>query len=330
MAGTKVLVCGVTGFIGSNVVEQLAARNDLKVYGTHFTRGADEHLKNRGVSVVRADLTDRDQVDELVRGMDVVIQAAAVTTGSKDVVTRPYVHVTDNAVMNSLLFRACYEAAVKHVVFFSCTTMYPEQPEPVREEDFNFQIIDKYFGVGWTKVYIEKMCEFYSRISDARYTVIRHSNIYGPYDKYDLDRSHVFGATVTKVMASQDGKVVVWGDGSEERDLLYVSDLVDFVGSVLTSQREPFELVNIGYGSSITIRDLVQKIIRASGKDMTVEFDTRKPTIKFNLAVNIDRASRKYGWRPKVSLDEGIRRTLAWYRAHIGETGARRLAGAVA
>lgn len=323
MLKRNVLVCGATGFIGRNVIDRLAAREDLAVYGTYFTRQPPEALRAAGrVSLVRADLTAKDEVDELLRGMDVVIQAAAVTTGSKDVVTRPWIHVTDNAVMNSLLLRACHEHRVGHLVFFSCTTMYPELDRAVREDDFNHQILDKYFAVGWTKVYIEKMCEFYSRIGSGKYTVIRHSNIYGPYDKYDLERSHVFGATVTKVMESRDGKVVVWGDGSEERDLLYVSDLVDFVECVMSAREDRFELINVGYGSSISVRNLVEEIIRASGKGLAVEFDTRKPSISFKLALNIDRATRKYGWRPKVSLEEGIRRTLLWYAEHRDEVVA--------
>ena len=73
-------------------------------------------------------------------------------------------------------------------------------------------IFEKYFGVGWTKVYLEKLCEFYGRLGRTQYSVLRHSNMYGPYDKYDLDRAHVCGATITKVMEAQD-KISVWGGG---------------------------------------------------------------------------------------------------------------------
>jgi len=268
-------------------------------------------------------LTDKNQVDQVVAGKEIVIQAAAVTTGAKDTISRPYIHVTDNAIMNSLLLRACFDHQVKHLVFFSCTVMYPSQMAPVKETDFDHQIIDKYFGIGWTKVYIEKMCEFFSRIGNTKYTVIRHSNIYGPHDKYDLERSHVFGATVTKVMTAQNNKVIVWGDGSEGRDLLYISDLVDFVEAAIHSQTTPYELINVGYGSFVSIKNLVAQIILHSGRALEIEFDMTQPTIPFTLAVNTDKAKAIYGWRPKVSLDEGIKKTLAWYRKHIlleGET----------
>lgn len=318
MSKMKVLVCGVTGFIGRNIVERLTQRDDMEIFGTYFNIKPDKILtKNKKLLLLKADLTQKSDVDKVVKDKDIIIQAAAVTSGSKDILTKPYIHVTDNAIMNSLILRAAFEAKVKHVVFFSCTVMYPNQNRPVREEDFNYHITDRYFGVGWTKVYVEKMCEFFSKISRTKYTAIRHSNIYGPFDKYDLEHSHVFGATMTKIMTNKDGNVTVWGDGSEERDLLYVSDLVDFVELILTSQKEPFELINVGSGVSVSVANLVSKIIEISGKDIKIKFDTSKPTIKFSLSLNLDKARKKYGWMPKTSLEQGIEQTMKWYKQHM-------------
>jgi len=313
----KVLICGATGFIGRNLIESLMNRDELELFGTYFN---SEPLNYPGVQMAQADLTSNDDVNRVVKEMDLIIQAAATTSGAKDTVTKPYYHVTDNAVMNSLIFRAAHEHKVSHVVFFSCTTMYQSSDIPVRENDFNAsqEIYPSYFGVGWTKVYIEKMCEFYSRLGNTKYTAIRHSNIYGPYDKFDLERSHVFGATMTKVMTAKDGgRIMVWGDGSEERDLLYVSDLVDFVESVIELQEEPFELINLGCGSSISIKHLAEKMIGISNRDIFIEFDMAKPTIKFNLVLNVEKARQKYNWRQRISLEEGIRKTLLWYKENI-------------
>ena len=314
----KVLICGATGFIGRNIVERLSSRNDMVVMATYFETKPDKALfQNKRISLVKVDLTNTKQVDQIIKGQDIVIQAAAVTSGSRDIVAKPYLHVTDNAVMNSLIFKSCFDHKIKHVIFFSCTVMYPNQNSPVREQDFNYEITDKYFGVGWTKVYLEKMCEFYSKIGKTKYTAIRHSNIYGPFDKYDLDKSHFFGATITKVLNVKDDRIVVWGDGSEKRDLLYVSDLVDFVEMVLKKQKDPFELINLGLGKAFSVKDVVKKIIKVSGKKIELEFDTSKPTIKFNLAVNIDRAQKKYNWKPKISLERGIKKTISWYNQNI-------------
>lgn len=315
---TKVLVCGATGFIGRNIAEFLAKRDDFEVYGTYLN---SKPLDNPEIKMIQADLTDKEAVSNVIRGMDVIIQAAATTSGAKDIVTKPYYHVTDNAVMNSFIFRSAFEHKVGHVIFFSCTVMYQPSDIPVKEEDFdaNKEIYPKYFGVGWTKVYIEKMCEFYSRIGTTKYTVIRHSNIYGPYDKFDLERSHVFGATITKVMTAEDGgRIVVWGTGEEERDLLYISDLVDFVKLAINKQKSKFELYNVGYGSSISVSNLVKKIIASSDKDIKIEYDMSKPSIETKLCLDITKAKNVLGWFPKVSLDEGILKTMEWYKSNIG------------
>jgi nucleoside-diphosphate-sugar epimerase len=312
----KILICGATGFIGRNIVEYFASRGDVEVFGTYFNSSP---LDYPNVKMLRADLTDKVQVDRVVEGMDIIIQAAATTSGAKDIVNKPYYHVTYNAVMNSLIFRAAFEYKVSNVVFFSCTVMYQQSDTPLREFDFdaNKEIYHNYFGVGWTKVYIEKMCEFYSRLGNTKYTVIRHSNIYGPYDKYDLEKSHVFGATITKVMTTEEGgKIIVWGTGEEGRDLLYVSDLVDFVTLALERQESSFELINVGYGEAVSVADLVRKIVFCSGKNLDVEYDLSKPTIKTKLCLDATKAKKILGWSPRVSLEEGIRKTMVWYKTN--------------
>lgn len=278
----------------------------------------------RGVRWLKADLTRREDVERALRGQDVVLQAAATTSGAKDILTTPTIHVTDNAVMNALLFRAAHERGVGHVVFFSCTVMYPQLSRPVREEDFDGRITDNYFASGWTKAYNEKMAEFYSRLGRTKYTVVRHSNVYGPHDKYDLERSHVTGATITKVMTATGGAITVWGNGSEARDLLYVDDLVDFVGLALRRQKDPFTLVNVGLGRSVSVRKLVETAIAVSGRKLRLEFDRSKPTIAFSLALDCSRAKELFGWRPKTFLERGLRKTVAWYRiAHSAGGRAR-------
>lgn len=310
----KVLLCGATGFVGRNILERLLERSGVALHALrHRTDPPAALIRDRRIRWLRGDLRRAETARCAVRGMDVVIQAAATTTGCKDTVQRPYHHVTDNAVMNSLLFRECHLAGVKQVVFFSCSVVYAECPRPVREADFNHRISDRYFGVGWTKAYLEKMCEFYSRLGRTRFTAIRHSNLYGPHDKFDLERSHVFGATVAKVMNARNGEIVVWGDGSETRDLLYVDDLVDFVETVMERQTASLEVINVGLGRSVSVKELVRKIVSASGVPLKIRFDASKPTVPFRLALNVERARRLYGWRPATSLEEGIRKTLAWY-----------------
>lgn len=317
MKKKRVLVCGATGFIGRNTAEHLAKRDDFEVYGTYFNSAPYSHPRIR---LQKVDLRDAGAIAPLLEGADIVVQAAAITSGAKDIVSRSYIHVTDNVVMNSLIFRAAHDAGVGHVLFPSCTIMYPSSDTPLAESDLNLndEINPKYFGAGWTKVYEEKMCEFFSRFGKTKFTAFRHSNIYGAYDKYDLERSHVFAATVVKVMKAPEGSAVqVWGTGEEERDLLYIDDLTDFMERAIDRQSSPFELVNVGLGTSISVGSLVEKLIKASGKDLRIEFDPTKPTIKTKLALNCAKAAELFDWRPQHSLDQGIAKTLDWYRRNI-------------
>lgn len=311
---SRIVICGATGFIGRNLVEHFSRQPQHEIIAVAHRR---ERYEQRGVRWVEADLRDAAAVDRLLDGADIIVQAAATTSGAKDITTRPFIHVTDNAVMNSLLLRSAHEREVKHFIFFSCTVMYPSSATPVREADFTGEISPKYFGVGWTKVYIERMCEFYAGLGRTRHTVIRHSNIYGPHDKFDLERSHVFGATVTKAMQAEK-TLSVWGTGEERRDLLHVDDLMRFVELAIERQSEPFGLYNCGLGTSISVRDLVSAVVAASGRNLAIEHDLSKPSIPFDLTLNCEKAKRELGWEPKVSLADGIERTVQWWRENVG------------
>ena len=312
----RIVVCGATGFIGRNMVEYFAGQEGYEVIGVHHKRPPFEYP---GVQWVQGDLTNTEDVERCLEGADILIQAAATTSGSKDILSRPHIHVTDNAVMNSLLFRAAFDKHIKHVVFFSCTLMYQSSEAPQVEADFdaNQPLLPAYFGAGWTKIYLEKMCEFFARISDVKFTAIRHSNIYGPYDKFDLDRSHFFGATVTKVMTAKDNKLVVWGKGEEKRDLLYVADLVDFVQRVVERQQTSFELYNCGSGEAVAVKDVVKKMVEKSGRTLTIEHDLTKTSIPTFLALDCHKAQHELGWKAQTTLDEGIRLTLHWWKRNF-------------
>ncbi len=174
---SRILVLGGTGLIGRNCVEYFAGKGH-DVYATSFTRRPAITAPN--ITWDYCDLTDKDEIACIMDDFDVVIQCAAATSGAKDIVTNPALHVTDNAIMNALIFPAAVKAGVKHVIFFSCTTMWSNG---VCTEETPIDIHPKYFGVAHTKLYNEKMAEFYAGIGETKFTVIRHSNCYGPHDK---------------------------------------------------------------------------------------------------------------------------------------------------
>lgn len=311
MKKKKIVILGVSGFIGRNLALYFRKKN-YNIIGTYFKN----KIPISGIKLIRSDLTKKNQVDKVIKGADIVIQAAAVLCkGAKDTINKPYMSVNDNAIINSMVTRACYEQNVKHVIVFSCTVMYSSSNKKQKERDFNANkdMYHRYFGAGWTKVFIEKMCEFFSRLNKNKYTIIRHSNIYGPYDRFDLEKSHVFGATINKVVNSKDNLVTIWGKGEESRDLLYISDLVRFVDLSIKNQKKNFEIYNVGLGKSISINNLTKKIVKFYDKNIKIQNDLTKHSLSTKVVLDCGKAKREIKWSPKVSLDNGIIKTLKWY-----------------
>lgn len=321
--GKMLILGGATGFIGQNMTQYFM--NDWNVHVTIRDLRHSMYDDIRAEPYYNVDLCKPGDVDALFVSVkpDIVLQFAASTTGSKDVCLNPAVHVTDNAVMNSYIFRAAVENGVKHVVFPSCTTMYNNSDVPLKEEDVT-EIPEKYFGVAHTKMYLEKMAKFYSGLGETQFTVMRHSNVYGPLDKFDLERSHVTGATITKVMtAPRRGEIVVWGNGEEERDLLYVTDLCEFVDKVLHTERSRnYELFNVGSSREYSVNDIVDMVIHIAGRDdLTKKYDTSKPTIPVSFGLNCHKALFETGWSAKTTLAQGISQTIDWYRQEYSPLG---------
>lgn len=310
----KLLILGATGFIGKNLTLFFSRQKGFEVTAARFTR---DPLGIEGISEIDCDLRDPKSYGALDLGaFDAAIHCAATTSGAKDIVNSPWLHVTDNAVMNSYLFRAAAEQKLPHLIFLSCTVMYPSSTEPVKESGFNGDILDRYYGVGWTKVYSENMCRFFAGKSQTKFTVLRHSNIYGPHDKFLSEKSHVFAATIDKVMDPQAKNVVVWGDGSETRDWLHIDDLSEFLQKCL-GQNSQFELANVGLGKAHSIKSMVEQVVTASGKNLPIEYDTSQPSIGNHLALDINHSKELFNWEPKISLESGIEKTLKWYKDNL-------------
>ena len=308
-----ILICGATGFIGKNLLDFYSKKN-YKIRATYFRREPVDGYPN--VEWVRCDLRNPSEIKSVMESVDIVMQFAATTTGAKDIVSKPYIHVTDNAVMNSLLLIEAFEQNIEHFIFPSCTIMYQKSEKALKETDFDLsqEIQSFYYGAGHTKVYLEKMCEFYAGFKRTKHTVMRHSNMYGPHDKYDLEKSHVTGATITKVMTNKDGVINVWGTGEEKRDLLYIEDLISFIDLALTKQDDYYKLYNVGIGKGIKIKHLVEKVIECSGKELKIQHDLTKPSVPTSLFLDCSKAKEELGWQPEHTLEQGLSKTIEWYK----------------
>jgi GDP-L-fucose synthase len=315
----RVLICGVSGFMGKNIFEYFKNNDEYEIFGI----AKNQHIGLNFEIWGYRDLTLSSDVDLIFRSIkpDIVIQAAAVTSGAKYITQKPYIHVTDNVIMNSLLLRASYEYKVSQFIYLSCGVMYQPGNTPRKESDFNEhdEMFESYFGVGWMKVYVEKQMEFFSRLGVTKHMAIRHSNTYGPYDKFDSDGAHVLPATIKKVLESK-GTISVWGNGTETaRDLIYVSDVVRFIDLTIQKQIKPFDVVNVSLGKFITVKELVEKIVELSSKSIDIKYDTSQPAIPTKLCLDNTKADKVYGWHPEVSLEEGLKLTMEWYNQYKGK-----------
>lgn len=319
MAKKKVLVCGATGFLGKNIAESLADTGDYEVTGIYCSREPqiNPHLKTP-IHFKKADLTDKAQVKGILDGQEVVLHYAALATNFKDVLTRPHIHTTDNIVMTSLLLREAFEVKTPHFVFPSCGYLYNASDKAWKEEEVDYNNIPKsYFASAWSKTYCEKMCEFYSMQGRTKFTVFRQANVYGPYDKLDLDTAHALPATVMKAISSKDNRLEVWGDGTQKKDLIYISDLTDMIKAVLQKKQNTYDFVNVGSGQFVTMRQIAECVVAVSGRNIQVDYNTDKPSSPLQWRIDPSRAKAVFGWEPKVSLMDGMKKTYEWYRSKL-------------
>jgi len=193
--------------------------------------------------------------------------------------------------------------------------MYQPKNVPQKESDWsaNDEIYGNYFGVGSTKVYLENMCDFYSRLGKTKFTAIRHSNVYGPHDKFDLDKCHVLPAFVNKIINSTK-TLDVWGDGSAKRDIVFIDDLIDMVDKIIEKQDSKYELYNCGAGKAYSIKELANIIMEVNNKNLDIQYDLSKPNIPTVLILDCDKAKHELGWEPTTKVVDGIKRTSEWYK----------------
>lgn len=312
------LICGADGFIGKTALDYFSSKYEITA--TIFDKKQPSRGIVPGIEYISIDLRDEQQVINLFerKTYDVVLQAAATTTGAKDVVERPYVHVTDNTVMNAWIFREAMRTNVGHLLFPSCTVMYQPRDTAQAESDWSplDEIYPAYFGVGNMKVFCEKMCDFYSRLGDTKFTAFRHSNVYGPKDKFDLDKCHVVPAFVNKVTNAKD-TLEIWGQGRASRDIIYIDDLIEFIEKCIDKQESKYELYNCGAGKAYPILELAKTIMKINKKELEFKFDTTKPDIPTTVILDCTKAKNHLEWEPKTAVEEGLRKTCEWYKSHI-------------
>lgn len=314
-AGKRVLVTGGAGFLGTNLALRLAslgARLRLTTYDKPLQAAFPD------AEVMSVDLRRPEDCARAVEGMDHLFICSAHTSGAAVIRATPLAHVTPNVLINTLLLDAAHRAGVAKACFVSTGAIYPPTGDrPVGEDEgFDGDPYEAYYAAGWMKRYAEILCRTYAEkiARPMPVVVVRPSNVYGPYDKYDFAVSHVTAALVRRVVERQR-PFEVWGTGRDVRDLIYVDDCIDGMLAAFASDR-PFLTVNLCAGTGHTVREVLQTLLRLDGfDDADVRYDPSRPsTIPVRLMDN--RLARDLlGFEARIPLEEGLRRTLAWYRA---------------
>ena len=315
---SKVLVTGGSGFIGINLIKRLLTEG-ANIRATLHTKGPV--IIDDRIEYIKGDLRLEEFCAEVVDGVDYVFMCAANTSGAKVMSATPLVHLTPNILMNIQMLQAAYSAGISKFLFVSTNTVYPLTDFAVKESDVTNEFYESYHIVAWMKRFTEIVCDMYStRIKNPMKTVVvRPGNLYGPFDKFDWEKSKVIPAIIRRAIERHD-PFEVWGDGMDLKDFLYIDDLID--GLILVMERiNEFEPINLASGIPVTIRDVLGEVLKSADyKDADIQYDATKPTMIPKRMIDISLAREQLGFNPKVNLEDGIQRTVDWYRAFYKDT----------
>lgn len=330
---SRIYIAGHRGLVGSALMRRCQAEG----YTNLITRTHAE-----------LDLTDKAKVDAFFKreSPEYVFLAAAKVGGIWANQAYPAEFIYSNLMIQTSVLHAAYLYGVKKLIFFGSSCAYPKNcPQPGKEEYLLSGYLEsssESFAIA--KIAGIKMCEAYNRQYGTNFISVIPATLYGPNDNFDLQTSHVLSALIRKFHEAKireqhqkvsessssaaplepqdhDGNsVLIWGTGSPRREFLYVDDLADaciFLMNLDESLQAsilplPTSVINIGTGEDIAIRYLALLIKEIIGFQGELNFDPTKPDGTVQKVFDVNK-SRKLGWVPKISLEEGIRKTYEWY-----------------
>lgn len=311
LKGKKILVTGAAGFVGANVLARFKEMPEVKVRAVYHKREPVIFAEN--IESASADLTSIRDCKQVVKDIDYVMMFAAKIDRRGNSIESQ----TSNLLMNIQMLESAYQAGVKKFLWLSSVTAYPLSSEPLREEQlFSADPADKYFSSAWTIRYIETLCRMYATKLERPMpvSVLRPAAIYGEYCDFGFATCHVLPALIRRV-AERQNPLTIWGTGETKRDFVYVSDVVSACFLALERIGE-FEVLNIGMGKSYSVRELLDLILDIEGyTDAPVVFDSSKPDNAPSILIDCTKAKKVIGFEAKVSLREGLVKTIEWFKA---------------
>lgn len=318
--GSRVFVAGHRGLVGSAIVRHLANNGYRRV----LTRSRAE-----------LDLRNREAVQQFFSAErpEYVVMAAARVGGIHANNAQPADFITENLLLQTAVIDACREFNVTRLLFLGSSCIYPRLcPQPIREEYLltgPLEPTNRPYAIA--KIAGIEQCWANNRQHGTRFLAAMPTNLYGPGDNFDLNNSHVLPALLRKALLAKETnmpQLEVWGTGTPRREFLYVDDLAEACvfllelaperyGTLLSAEEPP--LINIGMGEDLSIRELAALICRVVGYKGTLAFDPSRPDGTPRKLLDVARI-RALGWQPRVSLEEGIRRTYLSAGETLGAT----------
>lgn len=303
--GKRVMVTGAHGFLGHYVIDALKERGVSEL----FLPRAEEF-----------DLRNRASCEEVVAGQDVVIHLAAKVGGIGFNREHPGQLFYDNAIMGIELMEAARRAAVQKFVAVGTICAYPKfTPVPFKEDElWSGYPEETNAPYGLAKKMLLVQAQAYRAEYGMNAIYLLPVNLYGPGDNFNPISSHVIPALIRKVAEAQAGgaeTIDVWGTGNASREFLYVADAAR--GIVLAAEQyNEADPANLGAGREITIRELIELIAKLMDFKGEIRWDTTKPDGQPRRMLDTSRARERFGFEAMTTLEEGLRKTIDWYRRH--------------
>ena len=304
---SKIFVTGHKGLVGSSIVRRLKF---------HGYKNLILKTKNQ------LDLRNQNKVKNFFkkRKIDAVINAAATVGGIEANNKFRANFIYDNLSIQNNIIHSCYENKIKNLIFLGSSCIYPRNcKQPIKERYLlsgSLEKTNEAYAVA--KIAGIKMCESYNFQYKTNYKCLMPCNLYGPNDNYNLETSHFFPALIAKIHQSiikRTNILTLWGTGSPKRELMYVDDLADACIYFLNKQSKE-TLINVGSGNEMKIIEYAKFIIKELQLDLKIKLDLSKPDGTPRKIIDSSLA-RKYGWKPKVSLKEGFKKTYIDYLKKI-------------
>ena len=301
----SIFIAGHRGLFGSAIVRRLTSDG----YDRLLTRTRAE-----------LDLTNRPAVDEFfVREKPaVVVMAAARVGGIKANSDEPVEFLLENLQIQNNVIHAAHENGVRKLLFLGSSCIYPKlAPQPIPESALlggPLEPTNEAYAIA--KIAGIKLCQAYAREYGANFISAMPTNLYGPNDNFDLEKSHVLAALLRKAHEAKESgasEIVVWGSGEPRREFLHVDDLASACLFLLQNY-DSAEIINIGAGTDLTIRELAEMICDVVDFKGELTWDATKPDGTPRKLLDISKI-QSLGWQPKIPLREGIARTYDWFKA---------------